>query len=194
MGQQGAKQRIIETASELFSEFGFRGVSMDSIARKMNFTKPALYYHFKSKKELYFEAANNSFERLMNEMKTAIDNKAKAPKKRLMEMSQKYIEFGMKRNSFFKITTHGSFEERESAIPGHLFNLKTRTNKMFEKIIDELYKERMIFGKRKPKDDAALLIGTMEGIMINTSLSGKKEKKIGKQIEKIVSLISKVDN
>ncbi len=60
-----SKQRILKIASELFSEFGFLGVSMGDIAKKLNITKAALYYHFNSKKDLYFEVLEKAFQGLI---------------------------------------------------------------------------------------------------------------------------------
>jgi len=48
-----AKRKILKTASRLFSEFGFLGVSMQKIAQKLRITKPAIYHHFKNKKEKF---------------------------------------------------------------------------------------------------------------------------------------------
>jgi len=58
---KSSKQKILKGASDLFSEFGFLGVSMEDIAKKLGITKAALYYHFKSKKELYLKVLEGSF-------------------------------------------------------------------------------------------------------------------------------------
>lgn len=68
------KESIIEVASELFSKSGYRSVSMSSIAKKLKITKPALYYHFKNKEELYMKAINNAFEKTMKEMQRSLKN------------------------------------------------------------------------------------------------------------------------
>lgn len=187
-----SKQDIINSASELFSEFGFWGVSMESIAKKLNLTKPAIYHHFKNKRELYFKAVDSSFEGLMNEIKMIFANKTKEPKKRLLEISQVYLEFGLKQKSFAKITTHGSFDRRDATIPEYLIKLKNKMIEVFESTIGELYKERVLTEKDKTREDAVLLVGAIDGIMMNACLSGKKEK-IGEQLKKIISMILKVD-
>ncbi len=164
---------------------------MDSIAKKLNITKPALYHHFKDKKDLYFSAVDNSFDGLMTEIKNIFVSKTKEPRKKLFEMSEVYLGSGMKRKSFTKIITHWSYNKKDSVIYEYLVRLRTRTIKIFEKIIKEIHEEKGI-NERRPKDDAILLIGAIDGIMMNASFSEKK-KTIKKQLKEIVSMISKVD-
>lgn len=46
------KQRILQTARELFASKGVQQTSLQEIADRLGITKPALYYHFSSREEL----------------------------------------------------------------------------------------------------------------------------------------------
>jgi AcrR family transcriptional regulator len=48
----GTKQRILDTARELFARKGVQKTSLQEIAAELGITKPALYYHFGSRDEL----------------------------------------------------------------------------------------------------------------------------------------------
>jgi len=48
-----SEQAILEAAEDLFAEKGFDAVSMSAIASLANTSKPNIYHHFKSKKDLY---------------------------------------------------------------------------------------------------------------------------------------------
>ncbi|HVX18303.1 MAG TPA: helix-turn-helix domain-containing protein [Acidimicrobiales bacterium] len=48
----GTRERILETATRLFTDQGYDGTSLREIADELGFTKAALYYHFKSKDEI----------------------------------------------------------------------------------------------------------------------------------------------
>ncbi|MCK5510631.1 helix-turn-helix transcriptional regulator, partial [Candidatus Parcubacteria bacterium] len=52
---QDTKKQIISIARQLFSDYSYLGVSMSDIAKKVNITKEALYYHFTGKVEIYQE-------------------------------------------------------------------------------------------------------------------------------------------
>jgi len=49
---ESTKERILETALELFAQNGYLGTSMNDIARQLGFTKAALYKHYTSKQEI----------------------------------------------------------------------------------------------------------------------------------------------
>ena len=46
------KEQVIESARELFTEYGYKRVSMDEIAKKSGVTKKTIYTYFKDKNEL----------------------------------------------------------------------------------------------------------------------------------------------
>ncbi|MFT3923375.1 MAG: TetR/AcrR family transcriptional regulator [Myxococcales bacterium] len=46
------RERILETATRLFYEHGYRATSMESIADELSATKPFIYYHFKNKYDI----------------------------------------------------------------------------------------------------------------------------------------------
>ena len=49
---EGTKERILESALELFAQNGYLGTSMNDIAGRLGFTKAALYKHYGSKQEI----------------------------------------------------------------------------------------------------------------------------------------------
>lgn len=62
--------QILDIARELFVEQGFSGTSLREIADRMNFTKAALYYHFRTKDDLLVELLEplmQSSERVLDE-------------------------------------------------------------------------------------------------------------------------------
>ncbi|MGW6442464.1 TetR/AcrR family transcriptional regulator [Lentzea sp. NPDC055074] len=52
MAKSDTKQRIMQTARELFASQGVQQTSLQEIADRLGITKPALYYHFASREEL----------------------------------------------------------------------------------------------------------------------------------------------
>ena len=49
------RERILEEASVLFYERGYRGTTLDAIAERLEVSKPFIYHHFSSKAELLVE-------------------------------------------------------------------------------------------------------------------------------------------
>ena len=52
--EPNARQRLLETATELFAEKGYAGTSVREIVDRAGVSKPVLYYYFKSKEGLYY--------------------------------------------------------------------------------------------------------------------------------------------
>jgi len=49
----GSREPILESATQVFMEYGFSGARVDEIARRANANKAMIYYHFGSKQALY---------------------------------------------------------------------------------------------------------------------------------------------
>ncbi|PZF98676.1 TetR/AcrR family transcriptional regulator [Micromonospora deserti] len=60
----GTRERIKAVALELFTEQGYEKTSLREIAERLNVTKAALYYHFKSKDEIVTSFVEDRLERM----------------------------------------------------------------------------------------------------------------------------------
>lgn len=56
--------QLVEEALKEFMVNGYQGTSLSKITKKLGITKPALYYYFKSKKELFLACIDLFFERI----------------------------------------------------------------------------------------------------------------------------------
>jgi TetR/AcrR family transcriptional regulator, cholesterol catabolism regulator len=54
MFEDSPRAKIMRAASQVFDEFGYSGATMDRIAAESGYSKPALYYYFKSKSEIIY--------------------------------------------------------------------------------------------------------------------------------------------
>ena len=59
--RQDTRQRIQTVALELFAEQGYDKTSLREIAERLDVTKAALYYHFKSKEDIVASLAEDYF-------------------------------------------------------------------------------------------------------------------------------------
>jgi AcrR family transcriptional regulator len=82
MGSKATKQKIIEVASMLFGRYGFYKTSMDEVAKTAHKAKGSLYYHFKSKEELFTAVVDAEFKVLRMQLLPIVeDNTLKADEK-----------------------------------------------------------------------------------------------------------------
>ncbi len=69
--EPSARQRLLDTATELFAEKGYAGTSVREIVDRAGVSKPVLYYYFKSKEGLFYailEWAADLQQALLNEI------------------------------------------------------------------------------------------------------------------------------
>lgn len=56
------KEKILQTATEMFLTYGFKSVTMDDIAEKMSISKKTIYTHFSNKTKLVEETTTGMFD------------------------------------------------------------------------------------------------------------------------------------
>lgn len=85
------RARILDAALDVFSEHGFEGSSLQQIADRLDLTKAALYYYFRSKDELLealIEPAITGVEEILETCSAAPDTPA-----RRREFMKEYLDY-----------------------------------------------------------------------------------------------------
>jgi AcrR family transcriptional regulator len=91
LNPEKTRKKIVEASLKLFAEHGYKGASLSEICKMANLTKGALYWHFKSKKELYFEVIKEVSLRIEFDFNTIFRSDAKAIDK-LQNLFAKFAE------------------------------------------------------------------------------------------------------
>jgi AcrR family transcriptional regulator len=66
------RKKIITSAGQIFSYYGFKKTTMDEIAKALKMGKSSIYYYFESKEEIFEAVVLNEANILRNELTTAI--------------------------------------------------------------------------------------------------------------------------
>ncbi len=66
------RKKIILTAGQIFSRFGFKKTTMDEIAKALKMGKSSIYYYFNSKEDIFKAVVLYEANILRNELTTAI--------------------------------------------------------------------------------------------------------------------------
>ena len=66
------RKKVIITAGEIFSHYGFKKTTMDEIANALKMGKSSIYYYFSSKEEIFEAVVLYEANVLRNELTTAI--------------------------------------------------------------------------------------------------------------------------
>ena len=178
---QDTKKQIINIARQLFSDYSYLGVSMSDIAKKVNITKGALYYHFTGKVEIYQEVLDEVFIGLSSAIVKA--NSEKNTKKKLFTLVKNYLDFGFKEKNLIKILTL-KLSPANRQISEYIIEMRERTIDLIHPIIKEVFVNKKTIKKIDSRMLSSLLMGMMDGLLLEYSLLNKKinSEKVSSQI------------
>jgi len=178
---QDTKKYIIDTARHLFSEYSYLGVSMNDIAKKLNVTKAALYYHFAGKTEIYAKVIDGVSNDLSLTITEAL-NEITVDKK-LHKLIRNYLDFGFKENNLIKALML-KLSPADSEITKHIIQLRERVASLIQPVIEEMSANKKLTGKVDSRLLTSMLTGMMDGLLLEHSFLNKKinSAKISDQI------------
>jgi len=86
------RAQLLDAARRVFGTSGFHSVSMDDVAERAGVTKPILYDHFSSKKDLYLALLDADLAVLHDMVKEALDS-PQGNRARIQASFQAYFDF-----------------------------------------------------------------------------------------------------
>lgn len=96
------RRQLLDVAQEAFADRGFHGTSMDDIADAAGVTKPVLYQHFPSKRDLYLELLEDVGQQLLQAITTATEE-ATTPRRQVEVGFAAYFTFVAANVSAFRL-------------------------------------------------------------------------------------------
>lgn len=99
------RERILDEAVPLFAEYGFQGVSIDKIAKRLKVTKPFIYTYFKNKDALLEEIFVKAAENLLIGADEVLSTD-RAPEERLKAFAAYYVLENIRRADLTAIFLH----------------------------------------------------------------------------------------
>jgi TetR/AcrR family transcriptional regulator len=111
------EQAILEAAVQLFSQYGYDGVSMRGIAEAAGVSKANIYHHFRSKEALYLAIVKHSSTRLTALLEDLAAGSADFPK-RVQEFAGRHLEHLFDNGTTVRLVLREAFagDERRSRV------------------------------------------------------------------------------
>lgn len=154
------KKIIFDSAIKLFSQKGFHKSTMDQIAETAGVAKGTLYYHFKSKEDIFKFIIEEGIKIIENEIRDRTD-RLEDPIERLRMICKVQLELVIQYIEFFKTVLSQMWgdEERQH----HLRNIMSNYFKLLEKYIIEA-------SDRKDVDEknVEIIAFNFFGVMVST--------------------------
>ncbi len=96
------RNAILRSARKEFFEKGFRSVTVDSIARRAELSKGAIYLYFKSKEEIYAQILLRDIDKFHARVDALLDT-SKSASDNLRQFAEVYASFFISDNELFRI-------------------------------------------------------------------------------------------
>ncbi|WP_010283633.1 TetR/AcrR family transcriptional regulator [Bacillus timonensis] len=97
-----SREKIMDVAHELFIQKGYQHVSMRQIAKELNYSHGAIYYHFTNKADLFYAMVVQDFA-MLNDVLHHIIHQDLPPDEKLKKILLGYIEFGLTHKSQYEL-------------------------------------------------------------------------------------------
>lgn len=174
---------ILEEATALFLEKGYKNTSTRDIANAVNITQPALYYHFSNKEILFIQVNLYIGEQLQSEIE-AIQKENSSLEKKLEKCTKAFLAI-YQRDIFSFI--HQSSTEMEIESKKALFNI---LEEYYIGPIQQIFEssDQLLNSKINSKKAANFYLMSLSLLFANVhQLSSEKEK--SEQIEELIYII-----
>jgi AcrR family transcriptional regulator len=99
--RQALRERILDAAREMFVAQGYDAVTMRAIARRIEYSPTAIYFHFADKESLFQELCRVDFLRLGGLF--ARIARVADPLERLRALGQAYVEFALQHPQHYRL-------------------------------------------------------------------------------------------
>ena len=106
------RKQLLDVALRVFAERGFHPTSMNDLAEAAGVTKPVLYQHFGSKRELYLELLEDVGGRLKDEIEKAT-SEATTPREQVERGFTAYFHFVAEHQAAFQVLFGGGTRRDE---------------------------------------------------------------------------------
>lgn len=90
------RKKILKAALSIFSDYGYEGARMEKIASRVGINKASLYFHFKSKEDIFRDLFLSILDKYYSKINEIIkESKGMDCRKRLEYIYHKYLDFNL---------------------------------------------------------------------------------------------------
>jgi len=160
-----AREKILATASRLFSEQGYENTSLSQVARQAKVSKALIFWHFDSKEKLYRSALRKTLEPYFIDVDDLDGLGEREQIERLIDLFYDFVHENVDSVRFFlNLTLQG---ERQ---PDDVIGRVNELYRVFRKSLAEIFES----GKRhgvfrhgtEPEREAGLIMAALAGLLV----------------------------
>lgn len=166
------REKILQTASDLFYLHGYNATGLDAIIRQAGITKGNFYYYFKSKEALAVEVLEWHFDKVQQETREFLSRKKRSALETLfailesMQTRQKQQhEAGNICGCFFGNFTL-ELSSDSAVVQAQVNTLFSRYRKTFAELIASAQTAGEVATTLNPEEEAEMVLSLVEGALL----------------------------
>jgi len=171
---------ILKSARKLFFEKGFKSVTVESIAKKAELSKGAVYLHFKSKDEIYTQILLEDIDKFHKQVSGLFGNGSSASAI-LFKLSDIYVEFFFKDKELFRILMtfmlNANHRNLPEEIESHIIRTTNKTIDIIENILKYGIETREFPPTINLRQNRNAIWGLLNGIISLYLFTGSESKR-----------------
>ncbi|WBU56212.1 TetR/AcrR family transcriptional regulator [Paracoccus sediminicola] len=169
--ERDPRRQIISVAAELFMDFGYSATSIDAIAERIGATKGMVYYHYRSKSQIFFDIQRLAMERL-SMMVEPVARSDLPTEDKLRAMAHAHVKLLLTETPIHKVAVQGLerylFEQkgfRHTKVLAEINRSRDNYEEMFAEVIAQGARER-IFKDLSPRLLTKPFFGAMNWVTV----------------------------
>jgi AcrR family transcriptional regulator len=171
---------ILKSARKLFFEKGFKSVTVESIAKKAELSKGAVYLHFKSKDEIYTQILLEDIDKFHKRVSGLFGNGSSASAI-LFRLSDIYVDFFLKDKELFRILMTFMLNANHRNLPeeveNHIIKTTNKTIDIIEKIFQFGIENREFPSTINLRQNRNAVWGLLNGIISLYLFTGSESRR-----------------
>jgi TetR/AcrR family transcriptional regulator len=164
------REKILATASRLFSEQGYENTSLSQVARQAKVSKALIFWHFDSKEKLYRRALRKTLEPYFIDVDSLEGLGEREQVERLIDLFYDFVHENVYSVRFFLSLTLQA-EQQPDEVLSRVNELYRIFRKSLAEIIENGRRRGIFRTDIDPARDAALIMAALGGILIQQFMS-----------------------
>jgi AcrR family transcriptional regulator len=157
------KEKIMDTAEVLFTQRGYKAVSIRDIAEACQVTNAALYYHFTSKEELFEQVLDAHTRKLAERMQTAAE-RGDTTKNKVAAILIEYGQITADHRSPMFLMSHAGYKAQDEKTRAAAARLVKLMMAPLEGVLADAIAQGELRSPRGNYSPAAMLVGMLTGL------------------------------
>ncbi len=168
---QDSRDEILKAAMQLFSNRGFHETSMSEVAREARVSKALIFWHFKTKEELFVAVLNRLLEPYFIDFaeEAAMDERAQIEK--LVEAYLRFVRDNASSVRFF-IAQMLHDQRLSESLKDPVLKLYSGYRAMLVELIARAQQKGICTRRTSPESAAAFLLSALNGLLIEYLFMG----------------------